>query len=92
MACRGFLECILKLLNFLLTLAGLAMVGYGIYLFIEYEQSSSANLALQLASGSSEEGMIQLGRPFLSSVALNSSIWTDISSAWYISLLVLVLS
>ncbi|KAL8138745.1 hypothetical protein V2J09_004746 [Rumex salicifolius] len=79
MTCRGFLEFILKLLNFLMTLAGLAMIGYGIYLFVEYEQSS-ANLALTL--GKSGDEVVQLGRPFLSAVALNSSIWTDISSAW----------
>lgn len=40
MACRGCLECLLKLLNFLLTLAGLAMVGYGIYLLVEWKRVS----------------------------------------------------
>ncbi|KAI9076265.1 hypothetical protein K1719_041760 [Acacia pycnantha] len=40
MACRGFWACLLKLLNLLMTLAGLAMVGYGIYLLVEYERAS----------------------------------------------------
>ncbi|KAJ7952645.1 tobamovirus multiplication protein 2A-like [Quillaja saponaria] len=43
MACRGCLECLLKLLNFLLTLVGLAMVGYGIYLLVEYKKSTDAS-------------------------------------------------
>ncbi|EYU17844.1 hypothetical protein MIMGU_mgv1a0124671mg, partial [Erythranthe guttata] len=29
MACKGFWECLLKLLNFLLVLVGLCMIGYG---------------------------------------------------------------
>ncbi|MBA0772610.1 hypothetical protein Gotri_007954, partial [Gossypium trilobum] len=40
MACRGCLECLLKLLNFLMTVAGLAMVGYGFYLFVKYKDAA----------------------------------------------------
>ncbi|MBA0620780.1 hypothetical protein Goshw_012521, partial [Gossypium schwendimanii] len=36
----GCLECLLKLLNFLMTVAGLAMVGYGFYLFVKYKDAA----------------------------------------------------
>lgn len=81
MACRGFWECILKLLNFLLTLVGLAMVGYGIYLFVEYEKSSSSDDSTAIAPSSGY--MIQLGRPMLMAVSLSSSILDDLPKAWY---------
>lgn len=78
MACRGFWECILKLLNFLMTLVGLAMVGYGIYLFVEYEKSSSSSSAASPTS----DAMIQLGRPMLMD-SLSSSFLDDLPKAWY---------
>lgn len=81
MACRGFLECLLKLLNFLLTLVGLAMVGYGIYLLVEYEGSTSNSLLASPVSG--DESLIQLGRPLLMGVSLSSSIFDDLPKAWY---------
>ncbi|KAL8150567.1 LOW QUALITY PROTEIN: hypothetical protein V2J09_020375 [Rumex salicifolius] len=81
MACRGFLECVLKLLNFLMTLAGLAMVGYGIYLFVEYKQSSSLN---SMPIGHNEVDLINLGRPFLALVTKSSDMWDEIYSAWFI--------
>lgn len=81
MACRGFLECLLKLLNFLLTLLGLAMVGYGIYLLVEYEGSTSNSLLASPVSG--DESLIQLGRPLLMGVSLSSSIFDDLPKAWY---------
>lgn len=84
MACRGFLECLLKLLNFLMTLAGLAMVGYGIYLFVIYEQSSSSNLALSLAPTNGSELLAEFGRPLLMSVSSSSSFWDDVAAAWFI--------
>lgn len=73
----------MKLLNFLMTLAGLAMVGYGIYLFVEYKQSSSLN-AVPIAPLTGEEDLIKLGRPFLALVTMSSDIWDDIYSAWFI--------
>ena len=79
MACRGCWECLLKLLNFLLTLSGLAIVGYGIYLFVEYEKSSSSNLT----SAPADDAMIQLGRPMLVAVSLSSSFLDNLSKAWY---------
>ncbi|KAL8141793.1 hypothetical protein V2J09_014825 [Rumex salicifolius] len=86
MACRGFLECVLKLLNFFMTLAGLAMVGYGIYLYVEYKQSSSLS-SIPMAPGS-EEDLIRLGRPFLAMASLSTSIWDDIYSAWFLCVFV----
>ncbi|KAG5523965.1 hypothetical protein RHGRI_030837 [Rhododendron griersonianum] len=86
MACRGFWECILKLLNFLLTLVGLAMVGYGIYLFVEYEKSSSSDDSTAIAPSSSD--MVHLGRPMLMAVSLSNSILDDLPKAWFIYLFI----
>ncbi|XP_030524594.1 tobamovirus multiplication protein 2A-like [Rhodamnia argentea] len=86
MACRGFLGCILKLLNFLLTLAGLAMVGYGIYLFVEYKRSSSGTVGYSPIGA--EEGLVQLGRPLLVTVSLSASILDSLPKAWFIFLFI----
>lgn len=42
MTCRGFIQILLKVINALFVLAGLAMIGYGIYMFITYDSSSSS--------------------------------------------------
>lgn len=81
MACRGCLECLLKILNFLLTLVGLAMVGYGIYLFVEYKKSSGETLTISPVMGDSD--VIQLGRPVMMAVTLSSSILDNLPKAWY---------
>ncbi|GMH09249.1 hypothetical protein Nepgr_011090 [Nepenthes gracilis] len=86
MACRGFGECLLKLLNLLIMLAGLAMVGYGIYLFVIYEQSSASDSSMVVPVSGDE--FLQPGRPFLISVSLNSSIWDDLPKAWFIYLFI----
>lgn len=86
MACRGFLECILKLLNFLLTLAGLAMVGYGIYLFVEYKRSSSDTIGYSPID--TDEELVQLGRPLLVTVSLSASTLDSLSKAWFIFLFI----
>lgn len=78
MACKGFLECLLKLFNFLLTLVGLAMVGYSIYLFVEYKNASSFDPGM--APSSSE--MVQLGRPLLMAVSLSDNIFDNLPQAW----------
>ncbi|KAK3016768.1 hypothetical protein RJ639_006441 [Escallonia herrerae] len=83
MACRGYLECLLKLLNFLLTLVGLAMVGYGIYLFVEYKSASSGD-AISILPSSDE--LVQLGRPIMMAVSLSSSILDSLPKAWFIYL------
>ena len=68
MACRGCWECLLKLLNFILTLAGLAMVGYGIYLFVEYNKDWDNTLNF-----SEDKTEVQFGRPMLVVVSLSNS-------------------
>ncbi|MBA0713760.1 hypothetical protein Golax_012774, partial [Gossypium laxum] len=77
MACKGCLECLLKLLNFLMTLVGLAMVGYGIYLFVEYKRA--ADVAMLLSPVGTDQ--IQLGRPMLMAVSLSSSIFDNLPKA-----------
>ncbi|KAI3828843.1 hypothetical protein L1987_02953 [Smallanthus sonchifolius] len=82
MGCKGFLECLLKLLNFLLTLIGLAMVGYGVYMFVMY---TNAKDDYEPPSGES----IQLGRPMLMVASLSSSsIFDNLPTAWFIYLFV----
>ncbi|KAD4178354.1 hypothetical protein E3N88_26945 [Mikania micrantha] len=82
MACKGFLECLLKFLNFLLTLVGLAMVGYGVYMFVMYK---NANDDFEPPRGE----LIQLGRPMLMAVSLShSSIFDNLPTAWFIYLFV----
>ncbi|KDP36200.1 hypothetical protein JCGZ_10291 [Jatropha curcas] len=85
MACRGCLECILKLLNFLLTLVGLAMVGYGIYLFVEYKRAADGESLAPVSGGSD---LIQLGRPMLMAVSFSESIFDKLPKAWFIYLFI----
>lgn len=81
MACRGCLECLLKLLNFVLTLVGLAIVGYGIYLLVEYlKVADSANM---YSPAGEIDDLIQLGRPMLTTVSLSASFWDNLPKAWY---------
>ncbi|KAL8210101.1 hypothetical protein R6Q57_006833 [Mikania cordata] len=82
MACKGFLECLLKFLNFLLTLIGLAMVGYGVYMFVMY---TNAKDDFEPPHGES----IRLGRPMLMVVSLSSSsIFDNLPTAWFIYLFI----
>uniref|UniRef100_A0A7C9DFF4 Tobamovirus multiplication protein 2A n=1 Tax=Opuntia streptacantha TaxID=393608 RepID=A0A7C9DFF4_OPUST len=85
MACRGFWECLLKLLNFLMTLAGLAMVGYGIYLFVMYTKASSDS---PIAPVSADESLIQLGRPLIMAVSLSKNILDKLPKAWFLYLFI----
>ncbi|GLT91185.1 hypothetical protein SLE2022_090850 [Rubroshorea leprosula] len=86
MACRGCLECLLKLLNFLLTLVGLAMVGYGIYLFVEYEKAADTTLLLSSLVPVGP-GSMQLGRPLFVSESLES-FFDNLPKAWFIYLFI----
>lgn len=81
MACRGFWECLLKLLNFLLILVGLAMIGYGIYLFVEYKSAASTGDDVPLPPSSEE--FVHLGRPMLLAVSLADNIFDKLPKAWY---------
>ncbi|KAG8374635.1 hypothetical protein BUALT_Bualt10G0016500 [Buddleja alternifolia] len=84
MACRGFWECLLKLLNFLLILVGLAMIGYGVYLFVEYKNGASIDDDTPITPSSGE--FLQLGRPMLLAVSLGDSIFDKLPKAWFIYL------
>lgn len=86
MACRGCLECLLKLLNFLVTVAGLAMVGYGIYLFVKYKDA--ADTVMLFSPVGSDQDLIQLGRPMLMAVSLSSSIFDNLPKAWFLYLFI----
>ncbi|XP_023752816.1 tobamovirus multiplication protein 2A [Lactuca sativa] len=82
MGCKGCLECLLKLLNFLLTLLGLAMVGYGVYMFIMYKNAKD-DWAPQ------HDELIQLGRPMLMAITLSSNnIFDNLPTLWFIYLFV----
>ncbi|ESW28635.1 hypothetical protein PHAVU_002G005100 [Phaseolus vulgaris] len=83
MACRGCWECLLKLLNFILSLTGLAIVGYGIYLFVEFSKASDGE-TLTTSPVSDDSALIQLGRPVLMTVSLSNSFLDNLPSAWFI--------
>ncbi|CAI9095475.1 OLC1v1031437C1 [Oldenlandia corymbosa var. corymbosa] len=85
--CKGFFECLLKLLNFILTLVGLAMVGYGIYLFVEYKNNAAPGDDSGTPAPSAGE-MIQLGRPMLMAVSLADNIFDKLPKAWFIYLFI----
>jgi hypothetical protein len=81
MACRGFWECLLKLLNFILTVTGLAMLGYGIYLLVEF--SKAPDNSITLSSVSDDQTIVQLGRPMLIALPLSNNIFDNLPKAWY---------
>ncbi|KAK1430581.1 hypothetical protein QVD17_13430 [Tagetes erecta] len=83
MACKGCLECLLKLLNFLLTLIGLAMIGYGVYMFVMYKNATDD---FEPQHGGE---VIQLGRPMLMAVSLSRISYLDnLPTAWFIYLFI----
>lgn len=83
MACRWFADCLLRTLNFLLTLAGLGMIGYGIYLLVEWKEAS-------VSVGVSSE-QLQVGRPLLFVASLSSSSILDkLPTAWFIYLFIAI--
>ncbi|XP_061359740.1 tobamovirus multiplication protein 2A-like [Gastrolobium bilobum] len=86
MACRGCWECLLKLLNFLMTLAGLAMVGYGIYLLVAYSKVSDSTLTVSTVGD--DQTLVQLGRPMLMAASLSDNIFDDLPKAWFIYLFI----
>ena len=81
MGCKGCWECLLKLLNFLMTLAGLAMVGYGIYLLVQY--NNAPDNTLTVTNVGDDQTLVELGRPMLVAVSLSNNIFDDFPKAWY---------
>ncbi|KAM0863225.1 hypothetical protein ACQ4PT_044715 [Festuca glaucescens] len=82
-ACRGFFECLLRLLNFVLTVAGLAMVGYGVYLLVEWMKISGGGGGAPPSPAPPAE-LLLFGRPMLTAVALGDggSIFDKLPRAW----------
>ncbi|KAL6659341.1 hypothetical protein ACP70R_003381 [Stipagrostis hirtigluma subsp. patula] len=89
MACRGFFECVLKLLNLVVMAVGLAMVGYGAYLLVMWLQVApppplppSPSPAAVAPTGE----LVRLGRPllFLVDMSLSDGTLERLSSAWFI--------
>lgn len=71
----------MKLLNFLMTVTGLTMVGYGIYLLVEFSKASDNTLTVSTASD--DQTLVQLGRPMLLAVSLSNSFLDDLPKPWY---------
>ncbi|KAL7149966.1 hypothetical protein ABFS83_05G077300 [Erythranthe nasuta] len=88
MACKGFWECLLKLLNFVLVLVGLGMIGYGVYLFVEYKNISSDDDGGDAALPPSTDAFVHLGRPMLLAVSLANNIFDKLPKAWFIYLFI----
>jgi hypothetical protein len=61
---------------------GLAMVGYGIYLLVEFSKASDAETP-DISPVSDDSALIQLGRPMLMAVSLSDSIFDKLPKAWY---------
>ncbi|KAI8022104.1 RanBP2-type zinc finger protein [Camellia lanceoleosa] len=59
-----------------------AIMGFGVYLFVMFEKSSSSDIAPTSAN------MVQLGRPMLMAVSLSSSFWDSLPKAWFIYLFI----
>ncbi|ERN11607.1 hypothetical protein AMTRI_Chr03g44460 [Amborella trichopoda] len=89
MACKGFFECLLKLLNFLLTLVGLAMVGYGVYLLIIWKKSTSGHTDFPISDGSEPE-QFRLVRPFIYAGYLSANFWDKLPTPWFIYLFIAI--
>ncbi|CAI8609461.1 unnamed protein product [Vicia faba] len=86
MGCRGCWECVLKLLNTLLTITGLAMVGYGIYLLVQFGKAPDNSLTV--ASVSDDQSYVLLGRPMLMALPLSNNFFNDLPKAWFIYLFI----
>lgn len=82
MACKGFLDCLLELMNLLLALAGLALVGYGIYLCVECRRASGDSVEVSPLDG--YEASFPLGRPTLVAVPPSADISRDLPKTWYV--------
>nr|CAD1820775.1 unnamed protein product [Ananas comosus var. bracteatus] len=80
MACEGFWRCLLKLLNFVLMVAGLGMVGNGVYLLVEWSRVDFG--------GGDELEMLEFGRPMFLTVSASASFVDRLPRAWFIYLFI----
>lgn len=78
----------MKLFNFILTLTGLAIVGYGIYLFVEFSKASDDDNTPAISPVSDDSALIQLGRPVLMAVSLSNDFFDNLPRAWFIYLFI----
>eukprot|EP00268_Persea_americana_P020930 TRINITY_DN20975_c1_g1_i3.p1 TRINITY_DN20975_c1_g1~~TRINITY_DN20975_c1_g1_i3.p1 ORF type:complete len:250 (+),score=34.79 TRINITY_DN20975_c1_g1_i3:370-1119(+) len=91
MACRGCLECLLKIFNFLLSVAGLGMVGYGIYLLVEWMRVSKVEpFPPEISPASGDHELVMMGRPMLIIISLSTNILDKLPKAWFIYLFIAV--
>ncbi|AQK50709.1 Tobamovirus multiplication protein 2A [Zea mays] len=87
MACRGFFECVLKLLNLVVMAVGLAMVGYGAFLLVTWLQVAPLPPPSSSPDAVPPSGeLVRLGRPLLLFVdaSLSDGTAERLSSAWFI--------
>ena len=84
MACRGFFECVLKLLNFVVMVVGLAMTGYGAYLLVMWLQLLTPPSPAAPPSVAPSGDLVRLGRPMLLllDASLSDGTAERLSSAW----------
>ncbi|PKA53268.1 Tetraspanin-19 [Apostasia shenzhenica] len=88
MACCGCLEWILKLLNLLLSISGLAMIGYGVYLLVEWNRVSQGIGDVPFPPVSDSAEIWKLGRPMLLSTFLSDGFVDKLPTAWFIYLFI----
>lgn len=85
MACRGFFEGVLKLLNLVVMAVGLAMAGYGAYLLVLWLQVLPPSPSAPPSVAPSGD-LVRLGRPMLLliDVSLSDGTTEKLSGAWYV--------
>jgi len=66
-----------------LSLTGLAVVGYGIYLFVQFSKASDDDTP-EISPVSDDSALFQLGRPMLMAVSLSNSFFDNLPKAWYV--------
>jgi len=66
-----------------LSLTGLAIVGYGIYLFVQFSKASDDDTP-DISPVSDDHALIQLGRPMLMAVTLSDNFFDNLPRAWYV--------
>ncbi|KAJ4910970.1 Uncharacterized protein Rs2_05591 [Raphanus sativus] len=72
-------QCLLKLLNFLMVVAGLGMIVYGIYLFVKYKRAPDDN---SLKFNGDGQSYISFGRPMLRAVSLSSNVFDNLPKVY----------
>lgn len=83
----------MKLLNFILTVTGLAIVGYGIYLLVAFAKTSDDDKpdispTPDISPVSGDSALIQFGRPMLLAVSLSDNFFDKLPKAWFIYLFI----